>query len=103
MNTKKHQPARNQKMIDWLNKMTRPSQKAMAYQMATSIGQLRQIAYGKRPCNTRLAILIDRWSGGQITMSELAPELDWNYVKVVIPNREVSVDENSVSAGAGSP
>lgn len=41
----------------------------------TSIGYLRNVATGYRPCSAKLAVLIERYSLGAVTRKELRP--DW--------------------------
>lgn len=46
----------------------------------TSVGHLRNVAYGKA-CRERLAIAIERESGGAVRIESLSPEPDWAYVR----------------------
>lgn len=80
---KKH----NENFLEWLNSLPRPTQNNVAAKMKTSTGQLRQIAYGNRPCSVRLAIEIDKFSGGKVSMVEMAKDVDWDHVKLFIHAR----------------
>lgn len=51
-----------------------------AARCGTSAAHLRNIAYGKT-CGEALAIAIDRESGGQVTVEELRPDVDWAYLR----------------------
>lgn len=82
---------KNQKLLDWLNSMPKATQDKIAALMSTSTGQLRQIAHGARNCSPRLAVQIDKYSGGSVSMTELAPELDWEHVQIFIHARQVAV------------
>lgn len=44
---------------------------------------MNNVAYGLRPCGERLAIDIERQSGGQVTVEELRPDLaeHWAYLR----------------------
>lgn len=79
---------RNTKLLDWLNSLPRGVQDNLANEMETSVGQLRQIAYGNRKCSARLAVAIDKFSGGVVSMVDLAPEIDWNHVSLFIHARK---------------
>lgn len=61
---------------------------AFAARCGTSPAHLRNIAYGKT-CGEALAIAIDRESGGQVTVEELRPDVDWAYLRGT-PTPEVS-------------
>lgn len=47
----------------------------------TSVGQLKQVAYGHRRPSASLAINIDRESRGAVTCEVLRPDIDWAYVR----------------------
>ncbi|WP_342030476.1 transcriptional regulator [Pseudomonas syringae] len=47
----------------------------------TSVGQLKQIAYGYRRASAGLAISIDRNTEGRVTCEELRPDIDWLYLR----------------------
>ncbi len=53
---------------------------AFAIACKTSVGHLRNVAYGKT-CRERLAIDIERESKGQVTIESLCPTADWAYVR----------------------
>lgn len=46
----------------------------------TTVGQLRNIAYG-RPCGEKLAISIERESAGAVRCEDLRPDVDWAYLR----------------------
>lgn len=52
-----------------------------AAQCKTSVGHLKNIAYGYKPCGESLAIAIDRESRGKVTCEELRPDVDWAYLR----------------------
>lgn len=53
----------------------------MAARCGTSVGHLKNIAYGYKPCGEALAIAIDRESGGQVRCEDLRPDVDWAYLR----------------------
>lgn len=77
----------NTVLLEWLNGLPRQTQDTVAKKMNTSVGQLRQIAYGNRSCSVRLAVELDKYSGGMVSMTEMAPSVDWDHVKLFIHAR----------------
>lgn len=59
---------------------------ALANACTTSIGHLRNIAYGQKPCGEKLAIAIDRESFGVVPCEELRPDVDWGYLRGNVRN-----------------
>lgn len=74
-------------LLEWLNSLPKATQDMIAKEMETTTGQLRQIAYGNRQCSTRLAVLLDKFSGGHVSMVVLDPRIDWNHIKLFIHAR----------------
>lgn len=52
-----------------------------AERCGTTIGHLRNVAYGCRTASEALAIAIDRESGGVVTCEESRPDVDWAYLR----------------------
>lgn len=84
MGMKNGVPQKSDKLLDWLNSLPVQTQRLLAERMETTTGQLRQIAYGNRHCNPRLAVLIDKYSAGAVSMVELAPGVDWDHVRLSV-------------------
>lgn len=57
-----------------------PDRESFANRCGTSYGHLRNVAYGK-PCAEKLAINIDRESGGVVTCESLCPDVDFGYLR----------------------
>lgn len=66
-------------LIDYLKAHPAPAQFAAV--CGTTIGHLKQIAYGHRQSNPALAINIERESGGAVRCEELRPDVDWAYLR----------------------
>lgn len=49
---------------------------ALAARCGTSVGHLKNIGYGLKPCAPKLASALERESGGAVTRPELCPN-DW--------------------------
>jgi DNA-binding transcriptional regulator YdaS (Cro superfamily) len=54
---------------------------AFAAGCGTSVGQLKQVAYGNRRASAGLAIAIDRQTKGRVTCELLRPDIDWQYLR----------------------
>ena len=53
---------------------------ALAKAGETSVGHLRNVAYGKT-CGEKLAVIIERESGGAVLCESLRPDVDWAYLR----------------------
>ena len=70
------------KLLDYLNGLSVAAQEDFAKRCATTVGYLRQIAYGHRECQRALAINIERESERELTCEELVPTgVDWAYIR----------------------
>jgi hypothetical protein len=47
---------------------------AFALRCESTLGHVRNVSYGLRPCSTELAVAIERESDGAVTRPELCPE-----------------------------
>lgn len=56
-----------------------PAREAFAAKCDTSVGHLRNIGYGQRPCAPALAVAIERESDKVVTRRDLCPD-DWAKV-----------------------
>ena len=64
----------------FLHSMPVADRETFAVRCGTSYGHLRNVAYGK-PCAEKLAINIDRESGGVVTCESLCPDVDFGYLR----------------------
>lgn len=53
----------------------------LAVRCGTSVGQLKQVAYGHRRASAGLAVCIDRETEGKVTCEELRSDIDWGYIR----------------------
>jgi hypothetical protein len=63
----------------WLS-MSHEQRQALAMRCETTFGHLRNVVYGK-DCGEKLAIAIDRETGGVVRCEELRPDVDWAYLR----------------------
>lgn len=68
-------------LLSYLNSLSVGEQTDFAGRCGTTIGYMRQVAYGNRRCRESLAINMDRESGGAVRMEELRPDVDWDHVR----------------------
>lgn len=68
------------KLLDYIKGLSKEQVEAFAAQCATTVGQLKQVAYGRR-VGAELAIAIDRSTGGEVSCEDLRPDIDWQYLR----------------------
>lgn len=68
-------------LLEYMKALDRDGVERLAVDCCTSIGQLKQVAYGNRRAGAPLAIAIDRGTAGQVTCEELRPDIDWQYLR----------------------
>lgn len=68
-------------LLDYMKGLDRERVERLAAACSTSVGQLKQVAYGNRRAGASLAIAIDRGTAGQVTCEELRPDIDWQYLR----------------------
>lgn len=68
-------------LIEYIKGLDQAQLHAFAVNCSTSVGQLKQVAYGHRRANASLAIAIDRNTGGEVPCETLRPDIDWQYLR----------------------
>ncbi|MBJ9975292.1 helix-turn-helix domain-containing protein [Pseudomonas sp. S75] len=68
-------------LSEYLKTMDKERLEAFANRCGTSIGQLRQVAYGNRRASAGLAVSLDRETGGIIACESQRPDIDWAYLR----------------------
>ena len=68
-------------LIELIRSLEPTQLEALAERSCTSVGNLKQIAYGYRLAGPGLAINLDRESGRAVTCEELRPDIDWAYLR----------------------
>lgn len=77
-------------LLDLIRSLEPAQLDALAERSGTSVGNLKQIAYGYRLAGPGLAINLDRESGRAVTCEELRPDIDWAYLRNSSTNSEQS-------------
>lgn len=68
------------KLLDYIKGLNKEQLEAFAAGCSTTVGQIKQVAYGRR-VGAELAIAIDRNTAGQVSCEELRPDIDWQYLR----------------------
>ncbi|MDM1710654.1 helix-turn-helix domain-containing protein [Pseudomonas sp. 165] len=68
-------------LSEYLKTMDKEGLEALARRCGTSVGQLKQVAYGNRRASGGLAVSLDRETGGGIRCESLRPDIDWAYLR----------------------
>jgi DNA-binding transcriptional regulator YdaS (Cro superfamily) len=71
---------RHMQLKDFFISMTAEQRDDFARRCGTTLGQVRNVAYG-RNCGEALAISIERESNGVIRCEDLRPDVDWAYLR----------------------
>jgi len=68
------------KLLDYIKGLDKAQLEAFAADCSTTVGQLKQVAYGRR-AGAELVIAIDRSSAGLVPCETLRPDIDWQYLR----------------------
>lgn len=71
----------SQLLLTFLNSLSPADREAFAERCNTSVGHLKNVAYGYKPCSAELAIAVERETVRQVTCESLCPDVDWAYVR----------------------
>lgn len=71
------------RLHDYITSLAIEDRDPFAKRCGTSLGFLKLIAYGRKPCSPELAVAIDRESRGVVCFEQLcpAPKMDWTYLR----------------------
>ncbi|MCA4074593.1 helix-turn-helix domain-containing protein [Pseudomonas kurunegalensis] len=68
-------------LSEYLKTMDKEGLDGLARRCGTSVGQLKQVAYGNRRASAGLAVSLDRETEGKISCESLRPDIDWDYLR----------------------
>ena len=68
------------KLLDYIKPMTKEALDDFAASCGSTVGQLRQVAYGRR-ASADLAIRIDMASGGVVNCEDIREDINWAYLR----------------------
>jgi len=66
---------------EYLKTLDKTALEAFATHCGTSVGQLKQVAYGNRRASAALAVGIERESKGAVICEHLRADIDWAYLR----------------------
>lgn len=66
---------------EFLKTLSPDEREKFAERCDTSVGHLRNVSHGFRPCGESLAIAIDRESDGKVPVEVSRPDVDWAYLR----------------------
>lgn len=66
---------------DYIKLLDKTALEGFAARCGTSVGQLKQVAYGYRRPGAALAISIERESNRSIVCEQMRPDIDWAYLR----------------------
>lgn len=66
-------------LLEFLRQMPAAQREPFALACETSLGHLRNVGYGYRPCAPELAVRIERESRWQVTRQDLCPS-NWESI-----------------------
>jgi len=66
---------------DYIKPLDKQALEIFATRCGTTVGQLRQVAYGYRRPGAALAIGIERESLRAVSCEEMRPDIDWAYLR----------------------
>ncbi|QIE84953.1 MULTISPECIES: transcriptional regulator [Pseudomonas aeruginosa group] len=69
-------------LLEFIKRLDRKTElDGLATRCGTSVGQLKQVAYGHRRASAALAIDLDRETSGAVPCEETRPDIDWAYLR----------------------
>ncbi len=68
------------KLLDYIKPLAKEQLEAFAGSCGSTVGQIKQVAYGRR-ASAELAIRIDIASSGQVSCEDIRDDIDWEYLR----------------------
>lgn len=78
------------KLLDYIKPLEKAQLEAFATSCGSTVGQIKQVAYGRR-ASAELAIRIDIASSGQVSCEDIRDDINWKYLR----GREVAGSGNA--------
>lgn len=93
--TQQANPKWRNSLRTYLQAMPMSKRDAFAKSVGTTIGHLNGIVYGKH-CNIEIAIGLHKETNGEVSMEDMYPSLDWDFIRSVMIAQDVSVDSEAI-------
>eukprot|EP01031_Cornospumella_fuschlensis_P049160 gene49160-biopygen39398 len=68
------------KLLEYIRTMSQEELSAFAERTGSTVGQIKQVAYGRR-ASAELAIRIDIASCGDVTCEDIRSDINWAYLR----------------------
>lgn len=65
----------------YLEGLSSEERASLATACDSTVGHIRNVSYGYRTCAEKLAIAIERESGGKVRCEDLRPDVDWQFLR----------------------
>lgn len=75
---------------DYIKPLDKTSLESFAARCGTTVGQLKQVAYGYRRPGAALAISIERESCRSVVCEDMRPDIDWGYLRNSQPSQSAA-------------
>lgn len=87
------------KLIAYLNRLSKEDQAAFALRCGTTVGYLRKACSIKQQLSEGMCIRIGAESGGEVQPEDLRPGVDWQYMRQALANTAQAATENVATQG----
>jgi DNA-binding transcriptional regulator YdaS (Cro superfamily) len=75
---------------DYIKPFDKQALEDFATSCGTTVGQIKQVAYGYRRPGAALAISIERESSRSVTCEVMRPDIDWAYLRSSDPTKSAA-------------
>ena len=75
---------------DYIKLLDKQALESFAARCGTSVGQLKQVAYGHRRPGAALAISIERETDRPVVCELMRPDIDWAYLRNTEPAKSAA-------------
>lgn len=65
----------------YLEGLSSEERETFAIACDSTVGHIKNVSYGYRTCAEKLAIAIERESGGKVRCEILRPDVDWQFLR----------------------
>lgn len=68
-------------LLAYIKGLDKAELEGLADRCKTSVGQIKQVAYGNRRAGAGLAVCLERETRGAVTCESLRDDIDWAYLR----------------------
>lgn len=89
------------KLLGYINSLAAEDREAFARRCGTSVGYLRKAGSVKQQLSEGLCLRIYAESGGKVSLEDLRPGVDWQYLRAALANTNQPATE-TIAQGAAN-